>query len=105
MTAEQVTTSITGIFEMDNRLVNGTVLRRLFGPTTVFNDWNIECYGSLPGHRSVAILRAFFMEPMTGIGPPTRPRKHQPSSRECCGTFAIRQFVVKPVADRAKILV
>ena len=48
----------------------------------------------LPGHRSVAILRGHLVEPMTGIEPPTRPRRHQPSSRECCGNFRDSSIVV-----------
>ena len=30
------------------QVVNGTVLRRLFGPAPVFNDWNTLCYGFGP---------------------------------------------------------
>jgi hypothetical protein len=44
-TSEQVTASTTRALEADNKLVNGTVLRRLFGPTAVLNDWNINVYG------------------------------------------------------------
>lgn len=44
-TAEQVTAQVTRCLEADNKLVNGTILRRLFGPTPVFNDWNHTVYG------------------------------------------------------------
>ena len=53
MTSEQVASSVSRILEMDNRLVKGAVLRRLFGPTTVLNDWNIECYGLWSGDSMV----------------------------------------------------
>jgi hypothetical protein len=32
-------------WKQDNKLTTGTVLRRLFGPTPVFNDWNHTVYG------------------------------------------------------------
>ena len=44
-TAEQITAQTTRVLEADNKLVNGTILRRLFNPATVLNDWNHTCYG------------------------------------------------------------
>ncbi len=44
-TAEQVTAQVTRIFEADNKLVNGTILRRLLNPATVSNEWQHTCYG------------------------------------------------------------
>jgi hypothetical protein len=31
---------VTRIFEADNRVVSGTILRRLLDPAQVFNEWN-----------------------------------------------------------------
>lgn len=36
---------VTRCLEADNKLVTGTILRRLFTPTTELNDWNHTCYG------------------------------------------------------------
>jgi hypothetical protein len=44
-TAEQVTAQVTRIFEADNRLVTGTILRRLLNPATETNEWQYLCYG------------------------------------------------------------
>ncbi|OBK18591.1 hypothetical protein A5636_20290 [Mycobacterium asiaticum] len=44
-TAEQVTAQVTRIFEADNRLVTGTILRRLLDPAQSFNEWQHKCYG------------------------------------------------------------
>lgn len=44
-TAEQVQAQVTRCLEADNKLVTGTILRRLFTPTTELNDWNHTCYG------------------------------------------------------------
>lgn len=44
-TAEQITAQVTRVFEADNKLTTGTVLRRLLDPATEFNDWNHTCYG------------------------------------------------------------
>ena len=44
-TAEQVTAQVTRVLEADNKLVNGTILRRLFGPAPVLNDWQHTVYG------------------------------------------------------------
>lgn len=44
-TSEQVTASTTRALEADNKLVNGTILRRLFGPAPVLNDWQHTVYG------------------------------------------------------------
>ena len=38
-TAEQVQAQVTRCLEADNKLVTGTILRRLFTPTTELNDW------------------------------------------------------------------
>ena len=43
-TAEQVTAQVTRCIEADNKLVTGTILRRLFTPTTELNDWQHTCY-------------------------------------------------------------
>lgn len=48
-TAEQVTAQVTRIFEADNRLVSGTILRRLLDPAPGFNDWQHTCYGLWSG--------------------------------------------------------
>ena len=52
-TADQVTAQVTRIFEADNKLVNGTVLRRLFDPTTELNEWGHVCYGLWSGDGMV----------------------------------------------------
>lgn len=44
-TAEQVSAQITRIFEADNRLVNGTILNRLFSPVARHNEWGHTCFG------------------------------------------------------------
>ncbi len=44
-TAEQVRAQVTRVLEADNKLTNGTVLRRLFNPATELNDWQHTCYG------------------------------------------------------------
>ncbi|SRX95092.1 hypothetical protein MSP7336_03356 [Mycobacterium shimoidei] len=44
-TAEQVRAQVTRIFEADNKLTNGTVLRRAFDPATQLNEWGHTCYG------------------------------------------------------------
>ena len=44
-TAEQVTAQVTRIFEADNRLVSGTMLRRLLDPAPRSNEWQHTCYG------------------------------------------------------------
>ena len=44
-TAEQVTAQVTRCLEADNKLVTGTILRRLFTPATELNDWQHTCYG------------------------------------------------------------
>jgi hypothetical protein len=44
-TAEQVTAQVTRVIEADNKLVEGTILRRLFDPAQVYNEWNHKCYG------------------------------------------------------------
>jgi hypothetical protein len=43
-TEEQVTAQVTRIFEADNRLVSGTILRRLLSPAQQFNEWQHVCY-------------------------------------------------------------
>lgn len=44
-TAEQVTAQVTRVFEADNKLTTGTVLRRLLDPATQLNEWGHICYG------------------------------------------------------------
>jgi hypothetical protein len=48
-TAEQVTAQVTRIFEADNKLVSGTILRRLLNPAQQFNEWQHICYGLWSG--------------------------------------------------------
>jgi hypothetical protein len=43
--AEQITAQVTRVFEADNKLTTGTVLRRLLDPTTQLNEWGHTCYG------------------------------------------------------------
>jgi len=52
-TAEQVEAQVTRIFESDNRLVTGTILRRLLSPAQQFNEWNHTCYGLWSGDGMV----------------------------------------------------
>ena len=52
-TAEQVEAQITRIFEADNRLVSGTILRRLLDPAPRFNEWQHTCYGLWSGDGMV----------------------------------------------------
>lgn len=52
-TAEQVEAQITRIFEADNRLVSGTILRRLLDPAPRFNEWQHTCYGLWSGDSMV----------------------------------------------------
>lgn len=44
-TAEQVRHSISRIFEADNKLTTGLVLRRLFDPTEGVNEWQHRVFG------------------------------------------------------------
>lgn len=44
-TAEQVRSSISRIFEADNRLTTGLVLQRLFDPTEGSNEWQHRVFG------------------------------------------------------------
>ncbi|WP_457135484.1 hypothetical protein [Mycobacteroides abscessus] len=48
-TAEQIRANITRVFEADNRLVNGTILRRLFNPTEGINEHGHKVYGLWDG--------------------------------------------------------
>ena len=41
----QVSAEVTRCMEADNKLVTGTILRRLFDPATELNDWQHVCYG------------------------------------------------------------
>jgi hypothetical protein len=52
-TAEQVTAQVTRIFEADNRLVSGTILRRLLDPAPRFNEWQHTCDGLWSGDGMV----------------------------------------------------
>ncbi|KZS67815.1 hypothetical protein A4G28_26985 [Mycobacterium ostraviense] len=52
-TAEQVTAQVTRIFEADNRLVSGTILRRLLDPAPRTNEWGHQCYGLWSGDGMV----------------------------------------------------
>lgn len=45
MTAEQVYAHVTGIMHSDNRLVTGSILRRLFDPTPRANNEGFQCRG------------------------------------------------------------
>ena len=44
-TAQQVEAQVTRCLEADNKLVTGTILRRLFTSATELNDWQHTCYG------------------------------------------------------------
>jgi hypothetical protein len=44
-TAEAVSAQVTRVFEADNRLVTGTILRRVLDPAQGFNEWGYTCYG------------------------------------------------------------
>ncbi|WP_245849355.1 hypothetical protein [Mycobacterium palustre] len=44
-TAEQITAQVTRVFEADNKLCCGTILRRLLDPATSLNEWGHTCYG------------------------------------------------------------
>ncbi|ORB29511.1 hypothetical protein [Mycolicibacterium parafortuitum] len=44
-TAEQITAQVVRVLEADNKLINGTVLRRLFSPTVFQNEFGHNCYG------------------------------------------------------------
>lgn len=44
-TSDQVTAQVTRCLEADNKLVNGTILRRIFDPAPKQNEWNHTCYG------------------------------------------------------------
>lgn len=48
-TAEQVRSELNGVMEMDNRLVNGRILNRLFNPEVELNNFNHNCYGLWTG--------------------------------------------------------
>ena len=52
-TAEQVAAQVTRIFEADNRLVSGTILRRLLDPAPRSNEWQHMCYGLWSGDGMV----------------------------------------------------
>jgi hypothetical protein len=52
-TSEQVTAQVTRIFEADNRLISGTILRRLLDPALRFNEWHHTCYGLWSGDGMV----------------------------------------------------
>ena len=52
-TAQQVTAQVTRIFEADNRLVSGTILRRLLDPAPRSNEWQHTCYGLWSGDGMV----------------------------------------------------
>ena len=44
-TSEAVSAQVTRVFEADNRLVTGTILRRVLDPTVVYNEWEYPCFG------------------------------------------------------------
>ncbi|GLB83490.1 hypothetical protein [Mycobacterium kiyosense] len=52
-TAEQVTAQVTRVFEADNKLTTGTILRRLLDPATQLNEWGHTCYGLWNGDGMV----------------------------------------------------
>ena len=52
-TAEQVAAQVTRIFEADNRLVSGTILRRSLDPAPRSNEWQHTCYGLWSGDGMV----------------------------------------------------
>ena len=44
-TADQVRAVTDYVMEADNRLVNGSIMRRLFDPTEAANEWQHRCFG------------------------------------------------------------
>lgn len=44
-TAEQVQAVASYVFEADNKLVNGSILQRLFDPTETLNEWSHRVFG------------------------------------------------------------
>lgn len=52
-TAEQVRSVLNYALEADNRLTTGTILQRLFDPTTGVNEWNHPVYGLFNGDTMV----------------------------------------------------
>ena len=52
-TAQQVQAQVTRCLEADNKLVTGTILRRLFTSATELNDWQHTCYGLWNGDGMV----------------------------------------------------
>lgn len=51
--SEQVVAQVTRVFEADNRLVCGTILRRLLDPAPRTNEWGHQCYGLWSGDGMV----------------------------------------------------
>ncbi|UEA26190.1 hypothetical protein LK464_09500 [Mycobacteroides abscessus subsp. abscessus] len=49
----QVDAVINGVMESDNKLVTGTILRRLFDPTEGVNEFSAKCYGLYTGTDGV----------------------------------------------------
>ncbi|SDR08502.1 hypothetical protein SAMN04489765_3125 [Tsukamurella pulmonis] len=52
-TASQVRSVVDRAFEADNRLVSGTILRRLFDPTQEVNEYGSNCFGLYNGDGTV----------------------------------------------------
>jgi hypothetical protein len=48
-TADAVSAQVTRVFEADNRLVTGTILRRVLDPAEAANEWGYTCYGLWSG--------------------------------------------------------
>ena len=51
--AEQISARVARVIDADNRLVNGTVLQRLFSPAAYTNDQLLTCYGLWNGDGMV----------------------------------------------------
>lgn len=52
-TAEQITAQVTRVFEADNKLTTGSILRRMLDPATQLNEWGHTCYGLWNGDGMV----------------------------------------------------
>jgi len=82
-TAEQVTAQVTRIFEADNRLVSGTILRRLLDPAPRFNEWQHTVYGlwSADGMVPPAHLGKTSTTPTPTTSRAAQPASTPPTSR------------------------
>jgi hypothetical protein len=83
-TSEQVTAQVSRIFEADNRLVSGTILRRLLSPAIQFNEWQHQCYGLWSGDGMVPpayLGNSFSMAHTTTTSQAPQPALTPPTSK------------------------